>query len=130
MHDAGAERARAKKNAAQKKWRADNPEKGWAVIAAHDAKKRATKAGITFSINSAYVLSILPTHCPVFGTPFSYIGNGKAGPDSPTLDRLRPNEGYVEGNIVVVSNRANSIKSAYGYDEVARVAEWLKEMGL
>jgi ribosomal protein L9 len=48
---------------------------------------------------------------------------------SASLDRLNPSLGYIEGNVVVISMKANAIKNAYGAQDIARVAEWLEEQG-
>jgi hypothetical protein len=93
-------------------------------------RTRAISKGIPFDLSVEYLASITPDVCPVFGTPFNFINNGKIAPDSPSVDRLRPELGYVEGNVCVVSMKANNIKSAYTAADVARVAEWMREEGL
>lgn len=103
-----------------------NPKKVWAAYAKRDAKNRALKKGVPFDITVAYVHSILTDECPVFGVKFQWLGNGKIGPNSPSLDRIDPAKGYVEGNLVIVSSKANNIKSAYTSDDIFKVAEWLQ----
>lgn len=49
------------------------------------------------------------------------------GPDSPTLDRIVPEKGYVLGNIAVISHKANAIKQNATAEEILRVAIWLKQ---
>lgn len=112
------------------KWKESNPKRAWAVYATGGAKGRANLKGIPFSITSKYVLSITPDSCPVFGTPFSFIYNKHIKPESASLDRLDPNKGYVEGNVVVISVKANMIKNAYTSDDVAAVAAWMRTLGL
>ena len=48
--------------------------------------------------------------------------------DSPSLDRLAPELGYIEENVVWISNRANILKRDATWEELQRVAEWLKSM--
>jgi hypothetical protein len=103
-----------------------NPKKTWAIYAKRDAKNRAAKKGVPFEITSAYILSILPDECPIFGTPFKYLGNGGILPTSPSLDRIDPSKGYVEGNVMVISSKANNIKSAYTSSDIFKVALWLQ----
>ena len=112
----------------KKEWDARNPHKTWARYARKDAKKRAEKKNIPFELKTAYIKSILPTHCPVFNTPFQYGGNGKIKPESPALDRIVPSLGYIEGNVHIISVKANNIKSAYSAQEVMIVAKWLESM--
>ncbi len=59
-----------------------------------------------------------------------YVGEGKPHEGSPTIDRLDPSKGYVQGNVVVISNKANRIKSNATSDEVMAVAMWMKQKGL
>lgn len=115
---------------AKHRWRQKDPKRAWAVYATGGAKARATKFGVPFDLDYRYVLSITPDVCPVFGTMFKFIDNGHVLPDSATLDRLKPELGYVKGNVAVISMRANNIKSAYTAKEVAKVAQWMYEQGL
>ena len=45
----------------------------------------------------------------------------------PSLDRLVPDKGYVPGNVIWISLRANQIKSDGTSEEIFRVAEWLQQ---
>ena len=109
-------------------YRGRNPKKAWAAYANRDAKKRAAKKGVPYSITSAYIISILTDKCPIFGTAFNYGQNRGIKPESPSLDRIIPSLGYIEGNVVIISSKANSIKSAYGSKELYKVADWLYEL--
>lgn len=95
-----------------KQWRTDNKER----FMLNQAKCRADKKGMEFNLEVADI--VIPTHCPVFGIPlFSNIGKG-ACPNSPTLDRIDQNKGYIKGNIWVISSKANTIKSYSTVDEL------------
>ena len=118
-----------KAKAAKQAWKDRDPKRAWAVYATGTAKGRATLRGLPFNLTSSYVLSITPDRCPVFDTPFTFMGNSKLGPTSASIDRLDPALGYVEGNVVVVSVKANAIKNAYGANDIRRVADWLAEKG-
>lgn len=72
------------------------------------AQKRAKASGTPFTITKDDIT--IPETCPVFGTKL-IVGTALFGPDSPSLDRIRPTEGYVPGNVWVISHRANMIKS-------------------
>jgi len=48
-----------------------------------------------------------------------------ARPDSPSVDRIRPELGYVPGNVAVISVKANFIKGNATAAEIRLVAEWL-----
>ena len=67
-------------------------------------------------------LAPFPIHCPVLNTPIDYFKKGKgASNDSPSLDRLDPNKGYVKGNVRVISQRANRLKQDSNVLEAIRV---------
>ena len=46
--------------------------------------------------------------------------------NSPSLDRLRLDLGYTEGNVNWISMRANYLKQDASSDEILKVANWLK----
>lgn len=115
---------------AKRRWRDKDPKRAWAVYATGGAKARATQSGVPFDLDYRYVVGITPDVCPVFGTPFAFVDNGHVQMESATLDRMRPELGYVVGNVVVISMRANTIKSNATSREVTRVAEWMQEQGL
>ena len=84
------------------------------------ARARAGRFGVSFNLTVDYVRSILPTHCPILGVPLRFhVGEG-SGPreDSPSLDCVVRERGYVPGNVVVVSSRANRIKSDASLEEL------------
>jgi hypothetical protein len=73
----------------------------------HRAKNRAKKLGVPFTISVEDIQ--IPKVCPVLHTPIRW--RAKNRDNSPSLDRRRADLGYVPGNVVVISNRANRIKS-------------------
>ena len=88
------------------------------------AKGRAKKEGLPCNLESIDDIP-KPTHCPVLGIEL-VIGTKRNGPNSPSLDKIIPELGYVKGNIVVVSLRANQIKSDATIDELQAVAKFYK----
>jgi hypothetical protein len=47
---------------------------------------------------------------------------------SPQLDRIDPNKGYIHGNVIVVSAKANRIKSNATPEEILLVAEFYQNL--
>lgn len=88
------------------------------------ARDRATREGIPFSITTDDVL--IPAVCPALGIPLVRSQDRAATDNSPSLDKIRPELGYVPGNVVVISKRANLIKSNASFEELAAVARWLE----
>jgi len=91
----------------------------------YQAKRRATKQGVPFGITQAYLEQIWTDKCPVFGTSWAPLLCGKPQPTSPTLDRTKPELGYVPGNVRVISHRANQVKSNATAQELRVVADWI-----
>ncbi len=90
------------------------------------AKSRAKRDGLPFDITSKEIFELIGEGvCPVFGTPYNIIG--RLTNTSATLDRFIPSLGYIRSNCVVISSRANSIKSNATTEEIQRVADWMKE---
>ena len=91
------------------------------------AKARSALKNLPFDIDSEYLLDRTPSHCPIFNIPleWSCFRSEKKGPlpNSPSLDRIVPNLGYVKGNVWIISHRANTIKSNATHDELKLVAE-------
>jgi hypothetical protein len=74
------------------------------------AKKRAKQKGTEFSL-TVFDIPEIPKICPVLG--IKIVESKKYGPidSSPSLDRIDPKKGYVVGNVRIICNRANRIKS-------------------
>jgi len=91
-----------------------------------NAKDRAVKAGIPFNLTEGDIE--IPDCCPALGIPL-VAGSSRGGTDaSPSLDRIKPELGYVRGNVRVISGRANRIKSNAAASELEAVARWLKNL--
>jgi len=92
----------------------------------NSAKIRAKKHNVPFDLDLSEFPEI-PEKCPVLGIPLK--GNSQSGPcwNSPTLDRIIPELGYVKGNIKIISHRANTIKSDATEDEILAVARYVHE---
>ena len=89
------------------------------------AKSRASKRGILFEIEIADI--IVPEVCPVLGIPLN-TGVGKVTENSPSLDRIIPEKGYVRDNIVVVSHKANTIKNNATIEELRKVVVFYEQL--
>ncbi len=85
------------------------------------ARLRARKAGVPFNLKREDIQ--VPTHCPILGIPL-LRSPGRAGDNNPSLDRIVPADGYVPGNVVVVSLRANRAKADLSIEELRAVADF------
>ena len=104
------------------KWHLDNPEKSLLIA----AKSRARLYGIPLSISVDDIL--IPKICPVLGIvlEFGKKKEGKPRDGSPSLDRIKPELGYVKGNVRVISFKANTLKNNATVPELELVLEDLK----
>jgi hypothetical protein len=71
------------------------------------AKSRSKKRNLPFDISVEDI--VVPDVCPAIGIPI-LLGQGKICDNSPSLDRIIPERGYIKGNVVVVSVLANAMK--------------------
>lgn len=87
-------------------------------------RSHAKAQGIPFDLTIDDVH--FPTHCPVLGIRLDYEMGSKGAPtpQSPSFDRANSCLGYIPGNVIIVSNRANSIKHNASPEELRRVADF------
>lgn len=86
-----------------------------------DTRYRAKKRGIAYDLKPEDVA--IPAFCPVLGIPlYRNTGGACQSDNSPTIDRIKPERGYVAGNVIVISARANAIKSNATPAELLKVA--------
>ena len=90
------------------------------------ARYRAKQKKLDCDITAKYLQSIWPANnrCPVLDIPLRISdGTNTTGPSeaSPTLDRIIPEKGYVKGNVIIISNKANRIKTDASPKEIWRV---------
>lgn len=93
------------------------------------AETRAKKLGIPFDLGREDL--VMPDVCPVLGLPFEW-GVGQMGwrnMRSPSLDKIKPQLGYVKGNVRIISNRANHLKSNGTISEFEAVLAYMKREG-
>ena len=91
-----------------------------------DAKKRSKNQDVPFDIEPGDI--VITENCPVLGIPLTrQMGKGKPSDNSPTLDKIIPEKGYVKDNIVVVSYKANSMKRNATIEEVVKLADFYKQ---
>lgn len=92
-------------------------------------KSLCKKRNIPFDLSIDYAIEIFPKDnlCPVFGSKMNWGGEGSDNQDSPSIDRIIPSKGYVKGNVVWMSFRANSIKRDASPKELEKVFKWLKK---
>jgi hypothetical protein len=109
---------------AGRNWEVANPDRALWL----GARRRARKHGIPFDLEASDV--VIPSHCPISGVELkmSTRESGKRD-NAPSLDRIKPELGYVKGNVIVVSWRMNRIKSDGTWQELLRLGSFYKTLG-
>lgn len=95
-----------------------NPRKN--MLAA--AKTRARRKNLEFNLCLADIN--IPQLCPALGIPLFVGTDGKPISNSPTLDRIDNNKGYVKENVIVISYKANTIKNNASVEELYSIARF------
>lgn len=95
------------------RWRASNPEKNIVAI----ARQRARKENLPFNITVDDIS--IPEFCPVFGTTMT----------TPSLDQINAGQGYVKGNVCVISMEANRLKSDATIEQLEQIITYMKKKG-
>ena len=80
----------------------------------HRAKSRAKRKGLEFNIEVDDI--IIPNVCPILGILM----------DVPSIDRHDSSKGYIKGNIVIMSNRANMLKNNGTLEEFKKIVKYLE----
>lgn len=89
-----------------------------------NARYRSKISGVPFTITINDL--VIPEFCPVFGFKLE-VTNDVPGDCSPSLDRIIPELGYVKGNVQIISNLANRMKSNASPEQLKLFAKWIVE---
>lgn len=87
------------------------------------ARERAKQSGYACTITVADI--VIPEFCPLLGIKLERNRGGHVRPSSPSLDKIKPELGYVPGNVWVISHRANSLKNNATLQELQTLVERL-----
>lgn len=74
--------------------------------------------------------------CPILGIPLNFdVSRGGIFDDTPTFDKIYPDKGYVAGNVRIISDLANRMKSSDNPEQLEKFAramllEWKGEVGV
>lgn len=100
-----------------KNWRLNNPQT-YLLKAARD---RAFKKGLEFNLTKEDI--VIPDYCPILKVKLVSDTEYAA-----SIDRINPLLGYVKGNIQIISNKANMMKSNATLSELKLFAEWISQL--
>lgn len=91
-------------------------------------RRNAKRRGLKFTITRQDLMP-LPTHCPVLGIRLDYSGiAGGPAPYAASVDRTKCHLGYISGNVVVMSARANMLKNDATANELRKVWAYVRHI--
>jgi len=102
-----------------------NPE----ISAFTNLRKRSKRKNIPMEVTVEDIKKAFPNDmiCPVLGIKME-VGLKNKNVNSPSIDKIIPEKGYVPGNIIVVSMKANLIKSFATPDEIIKVGKFYQKL--
>lgn len=90
-----------------------------------NARKRAQDKNLPFNITKSDL--VIPERCPLLDIPL-IVGSGIVCDNSPTIDRIIGEKGYVKGNVQIISHKANAVKSNLSLTELELLVSNLKRV--
>lgn len=98
---------------------------GRANVLVREAKRRATKRGLVFTLDKreAEIAAMIRKGCALTGLEFDISSGTGRKPNSPSIDRVKPELGYTVENVRVICWALNSFLGEWGEDVVAPIAE-------
>ena len=99
----------------------------WVYRSRHNKKNVTNRKHLTQEM----YLALYRTHCPLLGLKLMYkpYKQGLRPPSNyASLDRIDPTKGYIEGNVQILSFRANSIKSDASLEELELIVKSWKQI--
>lgn len=125
--------------AATRRWAKKNPEKYRATgrnslakarlrnphfVILENLRQNAKRRRLQFNITETDI--VWPTHCPVFGFELIYFAPGGRVDASASVDRIDNALGYIKGNVMVISWKANRLKSNATLDDFVKIVEYMQ----
>ena len=102
------------------RWQQSNP----LAYLLSTAKYRSKKSGLEFNL-TVQDLEPAPIKCPILGYDLEYLPIGKGRlHHSASLDRIDNTKGYVKGNVIIISDRANRLKKDATAEELKKLSDF------
>ncbi len=90
----------------------------------NNLKSSAKKRNISFDLTMSDLYDIsIPLTCPVLGIPV-YFNVGSVEDNSISFDRKDNSKGYTKDNLILVSYRANRLKSDASIEELKMIYDF------
>ena len=93
------------------------------------AKRRASNDCLPFDLTIEYMETIAMDHCPVTGElldwELQFSEEGKRNAMAPSLDKIIPSLGYTQGNVAIICERMNRLKSDMTLEELNQLVDYV-----
>lgn len=90
------------------------------------AKHRAKRKSLDFDLMIEDIK--IPEYCPILNVKLvPHKGRPGGEKNSPALDRIDNDKGYIKGNVRVVSHLANMMKSHATNEELITFSKWIND---
>lgn len=112
----------------QQRYRQKDPLTRWVDVTVADTQGRAKRRGIKFTLTKEFLRSLYAHqygNCVYCTKEFDLNGTQHDHRRSPSIDRLIPEHGYVEDNVVLSCHRCNAIKNDATLEELQLLTESL-----
>jgi hypothetical protein len=91
------------------------------------AKERAKHKNIPFTLTLSD-MPVIPERCPILGIFLSCNSRFQNRDSSPSLDRIVPKYGYIQGNVQIISHKANAMKHNASTEEIGKLYFYMKSL--
>lgn len=93
-----------------------------------NAKQRCKISERKIDIDDNYLLKLTRglVCCPVLGIEMVFGGTGSIQDNSASIDRFDTTQGYIKGNVWIISYKANRMKSDATIDDIKKVYDYMK----
>lgn len=96
------------------------------------ARRRAKVQKVPFDIDTSFMKEMWVNQsgrCALSGREFSleYEKEGRAHQNGPSIDKIKPELGYVKGNVRLVTYQVNTALSNFGDEELIKLVEDIKK---
>jgi hypothetical protein len=93
------------------------------------AKYRANNDCLPFDLTIEYMEAIAMDYCPVTGElldwDLEFSEKGKRNPMAPSLDKVIPSLGYTQGNVAIICNQMNTLKSDMTLEQLNQLVNYV-----
>ena len=122
---------KCKSEYSQALYRSRDPLTRWVNATHSDIKGRSKRKGLDFGLTKELLLGLMKSQhntCVYCDSEFDMNGTQTDHRKSPSVDRLIPEQGYIESNVVLCCSRCNTIKNDASLKELQMLTKNLEQI--